>query len=117
MRRSQVILLAVAMLLVGAGAGGAAGRTIRIVRGNAAEFPVRSGDWICANRGTYVGCQGGDALPRASLGVDPVVASLRVFSLDKPCIRRIHRPSPDPKDPQMRPYWEYVYTFKAFGCR
>jgi hypothetical protein len=36
-------------------------------------------------------------------------------SLRRPCVKRVIQPSPDPTDPNMRPYYEYTYTFKAVG--
>jgi hypothetical protein len=116
MKRWTVIALSVSMVAVGAGIGGAATSTIVIGRGNTAEFRVRGGPWFCRNVGATVSCLSGDALPRATLGVDRTVVALRVNSLARPCISRIRRPSPDPTDPAMKPYWEYLYTFKAFGC-
>ncbi len=113
MRSRTVIALGLAVL-IGAGVGSAATRTILVGRGNIAEF--RGTKWFCRNAAPAVSCQSGDALPRATLGVDRRVVALRVNSLSRPCIRRILRPSPDPNDPAMKPYWEYLYTFKAFRC-
>jgi hypothetical protein len=42
---------------------------------------------------------------------------MRVYNLKKACVQRVLRPSPDPTDPNMKPYWEYVYTFRPSGCR
>jgi hypothetical protein len=108
-----VALLAVA-LLVGVGIGGTAARTILFPRGSIAMF--QGNGWSCVNRGTPVTCQTGDAHPYVTVGVDRRVVALRVNSLRKPCVRRVLRPSPDPTDPLMRPYTEYLYTFRAFGC-
>jgi len=116
MTRWTLFAFGVVMLVAGAGIGSAATRTILVSRGQVAEFRQPSG-WSCFHQGRTVDCHSGDALPYATLGVDRRVTALRVNSLSMPCTRRVRRHSPDPSDPMMKPYWEYIYTFKAFGCR
>jgi hypothetical protein len=45
-----------------------------------------------------------------------VVPGHVTLNLNRACVKRVLRPSPDPSDPHFKPYYEYIYTFKPFGC-
>jgi hypothetical protein len=115
--RRVFIGLALAVLLVSAGAAGAAIQALVVPRGQAVTFAGDQGLWNCLNGGRYspnaITCINGDARPYAKLSKRGIV--IRVFNLKRACVRRVLRPSPDPSDPQMRPYYEFIYTFKPFG--
>ena len=68
--------------------------------------------WYCSNR-TAISCTSGDAEPYVTLSKSAI--TVRVVSLRRPCAKRVLRPSPDPSDPAMKPYYEYTYTFRALG--
>ena len=52
-------------------------------------------------------------MPYASLSTQAI--TVRVHTLRAACVRCIRRPSPDLSDPNMKPYWEFIYTMKALG--
>jgi hypothetical protein len=101
--------------ILGAGVAGAAIRDVVVPRGQTATFAGTH--WFCLNGGQYspnaISCGSGDAHPFVNLSKRAI--NVTVFSLRRPCAKRVLRPSPDPSDPQMRPYYEYIYTFKAIG--
>lgn len=118
MRRTIVIAIAVLVTLVGATAAGAIVGAVLIQRGQAANFASDQAHWNCLNGGRLspnaITCTSGDAEPYAQLSKRGIV--VRVFNLQRACVKRVLRPSPDPSDPNTKPYYEYVYTFKPFGC-
>jgi len=117
MRRWIVIGLALFALVVGAGAAGAVIGAIVVPRGQAVSFAGDQGLWSCLNGGPYspnvITCINGDASPYATLSKRGII--VRVYNGKRACVKRVLRPSPDPTDPQMQPYWEFIYTFKPFG--
>ncbi len=117
MRRWIVIGLALFALVVGAGAAGAVIEAIVVPRGQAVSFAGDQGLWSCLNGGPYspnvITCINGDASPYATLSKRGII--VRVYNGKRACVKRVLRPSPDPTDPQMQPYWEFIYTFKPFG--
>ena len=115
MKRRIVTALAVCLLLVAAGAAGAVVRDVVTPRGQSVGFAGDGGHWSCFN-GRAISCMSGDAEPSATLSKSAIL--IRVVNLKPACMKRVLRPSPDPSDPNMRPYYEYIHTFKPFGsCR
>ena len=112
MSRWLLIGLALLVALAGAGVAGAVLRDVVVPRGQAATFSGDRVHWYCANR-AVIDCTSGDAEPYATLSKGAI--TVRVVSLRRPCAKRVLRPSPDPTDPAMKPYYEYTYTFKAIG--
>jgi hypothetical protein len=112
-RMRLVIILCFLAALVSAAAGaGVAVRTVLVPRASSATFSADPVHWYCYD-GSAISCTSGDALPYATLSHRAI--TIRVNSLRRACFRRVLRPSPDPSDPQMQPYYEYIYTFKAVG--
>jgi hypothetical protein len=99
-------------VLVGASAAGAVIEARVVPRGQAVTFAGDQVGWYCFN-GAAISCSSGDAEPYATLSKSGII--VRVVSLKRGCVKRVLRPSPDPSDPQMKPYYEYTYTFKAIG--
>ena len=118
MKRTTVMAIAFLAALVSAGATGAVIGAIVVPRGQADTFAGDHGLWSCLNGGKFspnvVTCINGDARPYATLSKSGII--VRVFNGKRACVKRVLRPSPDPSDPNMKPYYEYVYTFKPFGC-
>ena len=116
-RRRIVTGLALLGLVLGAGSAGAIVEAIVVPRGHAVTFAGDRGLWSCLNGGKYspnlVTCINGDARPYATLSKQGIV--VRVYNTKRACVKRVLRPSPDPSDPQMHAYWEFIYLFKPFG--
>jgi hypothetical protein len=111
MRRWLAIGIAASTFLIGAAFGGTVSRFIVIPRGSSADF--RTSAWACLNQGRTVLCRSGDAHPYVTLGVDPRVVALRVYSAGRPCpVRRVRREGLE----QGTYFWEYRYTFRSLGC-
>jgi hypothetical protein len=108
------LLIALALfLLIGAGTAGAVIEATVVPRGQAVTFAGARAGWYCYN-GATLSCRSGDAEPFALLSKNAI--NVRVVSLRRACVKRVIRPSPDPTDPQMKPYYEYTYTLKAVGA-
>jgi hypothetical protein len=110
-RHRMVIGLSV-LLLLGGGTVGAVVTATVVPRGQAVTYAGDRAGWYCYN-GATISCRSGDAEPFATLSKG--VITVRVTSLRPACVKRVLRPSPDPTDPQMKPYYEYTYTLKAIG--
>jgi hypothetical protein len=111
MKRWVAIGIAVSAFFVGTAMGSTVTRIILIPRGALADF--RTSAWACLNRGRTVDCRSGDAYPYVTLGVDAREVALRVHSLRRPCpVRRVRREGVE----KGSYFWEYRYTFRAFGC-
>jgi hypothetical protein len=112
--KRRIALIAVGVVaLVAAGTAGAMIRDVLTPRGKAATFAGDRTYWYCFN-GAAIRCGSGDAEPYVTLSKSGIV--VRVFNLKRACVKRLLRPSPDPTDPAMKPYYEYIYTFRPFGC-
>lgn len=112
MRRWLLIGVASLVTLAGAGVAGAVLQNVILPRGQAVTFAGDRVNWHCANGGA-ISCTSGDAEPYATLSKAAI--TIRVVGLRRPCAKRVLRPSPDPTDPAIKPYYEYTYTFKAIG--
>jgi hypothetical protein len=117
MKRRLVTGIAFFALIAGVGAVGAVVGANVVPVGASSTFASDPNHWSCLNGGRLspkaITCISGDAEPYAKLSKAGIV--VRVFNLKRACVKRVLRPSPDPTDPQMQPYYEYVYTFKPFG--
>jgi hypothetical protein len=111
-RRWLVIGIVSLAALAASGIAGAVLRSVIVPRGQSAGFAGDRMNWICVNFAA-INCISGDAEPYVVLSKSAI--TVRVVSLRRPCAKRVLRPSPDPTDPAMRPYYEYTYTFKALG--
>lgn len=100
-------------VLVAAGAAGALIESSVVPHGQAVTFAGDRAGWYCSN-GATIRCGSGDAQPYATLSKSAI--TVRVVSLRRACFKRLLRPSPDPTDPQMKPYYEYIYILKAVGA-